>query len=88
MFISYRASVASGFLKWSRSQAQKSRMITINPAEARRFLSPILLPATATRMFQWASNERGAYDRFVGERPHLRGGGNLRLFSRPARPSK
>lgn len=24
MFISYRASAANGFLKWSRSQAQKS----------------------------------------------------------------
>jgi hypothetical protein len=24
MFISYRASVGNGFLKWSRSQAQKS----------------------------------------------------------------
>jgi hypothetical protein len=40
-------------------------MITISPAGARRFLSPILSPATATRMFQlfqWASNGRGAYD--------------------------
>ncbi len=58
-------------------------MITISPAGARRLLSPILSPATATPMFQWASDGRQPFDSFIGQRPHLRGSfGAGRLASR------